>query len=149
MTVPGGLWVPDGVTVPGGVSTGRFGRVSPYEIALLLLGVALIVAAVLGSAWANNAISLANAGYYCDASGHCAELYDFVLTKTILNLAPGVVGAGILAIIVVIALRALSIITQRRIRAAAGIGPRTAGSASSKRAASGTDHSPFMRPPGD
>lgn len=81
-------------------------RVNPYEVALWIFGVVAVAAAVWSTQWANSAVSLANGGYYCDDAGNCTERYDFVLTQTILALAPSVMIAGLIAIVVALALRA-------------------------------------------
>ncbi|KQP54504.1 hypothetical protein [Agreia sp. Leaf283] len=81
-------------------------RVNPYEVALWIFGVVAVAAAVWSTQWANSAVSLANGGYYCDDAGNCTERYDFVLTQTVLVLAPSVMIAGLIAIVVALALRA-------------------------------------------
>lgn len=81
-------------------------RVNPFEVALWVFGVLAIAAAVWGAGWANGTLSLANGGYYCDAMGNCAERYDYVQVHTVLALAPPVMTAGLIAIVVALAIRA-------------------------------------------
>jgi hypothetical protein len=83
-------------------------RANPYEVALWLFCGMAVAAAVWGAQWANRALSLANGGYYCDDAGNCTERYDFVLTQTVLALAPSVLTAGLVAGVVALAIRALS-----------------------------------------
>lgn len=81
-------------------------RANPYEVALWVFGVIAVAAAVWSTQWANSALSLANGGYYCDDVGNCTERYDFVLVHTVLTLAPSVMTAGLIAIVVALVLRA-------------------------------------------
>ena len=85
-------------------------RVNPYEVALWVFGAVAVAAAVWSTQWANRALSLANGGYYCDDAGNCTERYDFVLTQTILVLAPSVLVAGLIALVVALGLRALAVL---------------------------------------
>ena len=85
-------------------------RVNPYEVALWVFGAVAVAAAVWSTQWANRALSLANGGYYCDDAGNCTERYDFVLTQTILVLAPSVLMAGLIALVVALGLRALAVL---------------------------------------
>jgi hypothetical protein len=81
-------------------------RINPFEIALWVFGVVAVTSAIWGAEWANGTQSLANGGYYCDAAGNCTERYDYVQVHTVLALAPSVMTAGLIAIVVVLALRA-------------------------------------------
>jgi hypothetical protein len=81
-------------------------RVNPFEVALWVFGAVAVAAAVWSTQWANSALSLANGGYYCDDVGNCTERYDFVQVHTVLTLAPSVMIAGLVAIVVALALRA-------------------------------------------
>lgn len=112
-------------------------RVTGYEVALWVFGVAAVGAAVWADQWANRTLSLANGGYYCDAAGNCTERYDFVLTQTVLALAPSLLAAGLVALIVALALRAAAVVLQRS-RDAVRVAEISAT----------TDHGRFMRPPG-
>jgi hypothetical protein len=85
-------------------------RVNPYEVALWIFGAVAVAAAAWSTQWANRALSLANGGYYCDDVGNCTERYDFVLTQTILVLAPSVLMAGLIALVVALGLRALAVL---------------------------------------
>ena len=85
-------------------------RVNPYELALWIFGAVTVGVAVWSTQWTNRALSLANGGYYCDDAGNCTERYDFVLTQTILALAPSVLIAGLIALVVALALRALAVV---------------------------------------
>jgi hypothetical protein len=118
-------------------------RITPYEIALWIFGVAAVAGAVWGAQWANSTLSLANGGYYCDAEGNCTERYDFVLTQTVLALAPGVLVAGLIALIVALAIRAAAVILRRWDTAAAAVSAPASGSESPSTA----DVDRFMRPP--
>jgi len=84
-------------------------RVNPYEVALWIFGAVAIAAAVWGTQWANSALSLANGGYYCDDVGNCTERYDFVQVHSVLTLAPSVLVAGLIALVVALGLRALAV----------------------------------------
>jgi hypothetical protein len=88
-------------------------RVNGYELALWVFGAVAVAAAVWGDQWANSTLSLANGGYYCDDVGNCTERYDFVLTQTILSLAPALLVAGLIAVIAALALRAVAVMLRR------------------------------------
>ena len=81
-------------------------RVNPYEVALWIFGAVAVAAAVWSTMWAHSALSLANGGYYCDDAGNCTERYDYVQVHTVLTLAPSVMIAGLIAIVIALALRA-------------------------------------------
>jgi hypothetical protein len=119
-------------------------RITAYEIALWIFGAAAIAGAAWGAQWANRTLSLANGGYYCDAEGNCTERYDFVLTQTVLSLAPAVLVAGLVALIAALAIRAAAVIL-RRWDTAAAVSASASAPASEPVATAVVDR--FMRPP--
>lgn len=107
----------------------RQSGVNPFEVVLWVMSIVFVVGGVLSVQWASRQQSLANGGYYCDADGNCTERYDVVLAQTIFMVAPAVVAAGLIAVVVAVALRALAL-NARRLAAstspAASPSPQTA-----------------------
>jgi hypothetical protein len=89
--------------------TPRRAVINPFEVVLGVVAVVFVGVGLFGVQWAARQQSLANNGYYCDADGNCTERYDFVLTQVIYMLAPAVVAAGLIALVIALALRALAL----------------------------------------
>jgi hypothetical protein len=77
-------------------------HVNPLEIALWILSAALLVGGVAGSLWASGVM---NKGYSCSGAD-CTAPDDYALAQALYMLSPPMVTAGLIAVVLSIALRA-------------------------------------------
>lgn len=84
-------------------------RVNPFEIALWILGVVLLVGGVAGALWGSRVMSQ---GFSCSGAD-CSAPTDYALAQAFYMLAPPLVTAGLVAVVLLIALRAALGIARR------------------------------------
>jgi hypothetical protein len=77
-------------------------RVNPLEIALWILSVALLVGGVAGSLWASGVM---NKGFSCSGAD-CSAPDDYALAQALYMMSPPMVTAGLIAVVLSVALRA-------------------------------------------
>jgi len=85
-------------------------RVNPFEIALWILAVALLVVGGAGALWASRVM---NGGYTCTGD-NCSPPVDYALAQTFYMMSPPLVTAGLVALVLSIALRAALVGIARR-----------------------------------
>lgn len=77
-------------------------RVNPLEIALWILSAALLVGGVAGSLWASGVM---NKGFSCSGAD-CTAPDDYALAQALYMMSPPMVTAGLIAVVLSVALRA-------------------------------------------
>jgi hypothetical protein len=85
-------------------------RVNPFEIALWILGVVLLVGGVGGALWASGVTSQ---GYSCSGAD-CSAPANYALAQALYMMAPPSVTAGLVAIVLSVGLRAALVGIARR-----------------------------------
>jgi hypothetical protein len=85
-------------------------RVNPFEIALWILAVVLTVGGAAGGLWASRVM---NVSYSCTGND-CSPPVDYALAQTLYMMAPPAFTAGLIAVVLSVALRAALVAASRR-----------------------------------
>jgi hypothetical protein len=85
-------------------------RVNPFEVVMWILGIALLAAGVAGALWASRVM---NGGFSC-VGDDCSAPVDYALAQALYMMTPPLVTAGLVTVVVSLAVRAVLTGTARR-----------------------------------